>query len=204
MYDVVRACIKYKSLHSRFFNSFTGLKQGVPSSPLLFMMLINDLIYNLNSNLENVFTTNELVLFMILYADDSVVFAKSNETLQSLLQHIELYCGIWELKVTTKKTKVMIFERGGHTSCDLSLNNTKLEVVDPFKYLVVHFFKIGNWFRTLQKRLAQHASYALHNIFSLFRQIDISITENVNSLILLLDLYLTIAQKSGEFTMLKT
>ena len=37
------------------------------------MMFINDLIDNMNSNLENVFTTNELVLFMILYADDAVV-----------------------------------------------------------------------------------------------------------------------------------
>ena len=36
----------------------------------------------------NVFTTNELVLFMILYADDAVVFAKSKETLQSLLHDI--------------------------------------------------------------------------------------------------------------------
>ena len=48
------------------------------------MMFINDLIDNMNSNLENVFTTKELVLFMILYADDAVVFAKSKETLQSL------------------------------------------------------------------------------------------------------------------------
>ena len=49
-------------------------------------------------------------------------------------------------------------------------------MVDSFKYLGVHFFKNGNWFRT-QKRLAQHASYALHNLFALFRQIDIPVTE---------------------------
>ena len=81
MYDVVRACIRYKSVHSRFFNSYTGLKQGDPRSPLLFMMFINDLIDNMNSNLENVFTTNELVLFMILYADDAVVFANITITI---------------------------------------------------------------------------------------------------------------------------
>ena len=57
-------------------------------------MFINDLIDNMNSNLEHVFTTDELVLYMILYADDAVVFAKSKETLTSLSHDIELYCGI--------------------------------------------------------------------------------------------------------------
>ena len=53
----------------------------------------------------------------------------------------------------TKKTKVMIFEKGEPTYCDIFLNNVKLEVVDSFKYLEVYFFKNGNWNRT-QKRLA--------------------------------------------------
>ena len=127
MYDVVRACIRYKSLHSRarFFNYYTGLKQGDPSYPLLFIMFINDLIDNMNSNIEHVFTTDERVLFMVLYADGTVVFAKSKETLQSLLHDIELYYGMWGLKVNAKKTKIMIFERSRHTSCDLFLNNIK-------------------------------------------------------------------------------
>lgn len=113
---------------------------------------------------------------MILYADDAVVFSKSKETLQSLLNDIELYCGLWGLKINTRKTKVMIFEKGRHTSCNLFLNNVKLEVVHSFKYLGVHFFKNGNWFRT-QKRLSQHASYALHNLFALFRQLDLPMSE---------------------------
>ena len=145
---------------------------------------------------EHVFTTDKHVLFMILYTDDDVVFAMSKETLQLLFHDIELYCGIWGLKINTKKTKVMIIERGRHTSFDLFLNNVKLEVVDSFKYLGVHFFKNGNWFRT-QKRLAQHASYALHNIFLLFRQIDIPITEQCK-------LFDALVEKSGEFTMPKT
>ena len=70
----------------------------------------------------------------------------------------------------------MIFERGRHTSCDLFLNTTKLEVVNSFKYWGNHFFKNGNWFRT-PKRLAQHTAYALQNIISLYRQIDIPIME---------------------------
>ena len=62
----------------------------------------------------------------------------------------------------------MVFESGRHTSCDLFHNNVKLGIVDSFKYVGVHFFK---------EMLAQHVSYALHNFFSLFRQIYIPITE---------------------------
>ena len=77
MYDVVRACVRYNSSRSNFFNSQTGLKQGDPSSPLLFMMFINDLIDNINADLDKIFKIEELSLFMVLYADDAVVFAKS-------------------------------------------------------------------------------------------------------------------------------
>ena len=62
-------------------------------------------------------------------------------------------------------------------------NNKKLELVTLFKYLGIHFFKNGNWFGT-QKRIAEHASCTLHNLFALFNQIELSISENVDYLIL--------------------
>ena len=70
----------------------------------------------------------------------------------------------------------MIFERGRHTHHDFILNNSIIEVVESFKYLGIHFFKNGNWNRT-QKRLANHASFALHNLFSLFNQVELPISQ---------------------------
>ena len=61
-----------------------GLKQGDLSSPLLFMLFINDIIENINADFENVFRIEELRIFMLLYADDAVVFAKSPTVLQSM------------------------------------------------------------------------------------------------------------------------
>ena len=60
-----------------FLNSYNGLKQGDRSSPLLFMLFINDIVQNINTNLDDIFTIGELQLFLLLYADDAVVFAKS-------------------------------------------------------------------------------------------------------------------------------
>ena len=76
----------------------------------------------------------------MLYADDAVVFAKSPEVLQSILNDIESYCSIWGLKINTAKTKAMIFETGRRTLYDIYFNNSKLEIVTSFKYLEIHFF----------------------------------------------------------------
>ena len=46
------------------------------------MLFVNDIIENINSHLEDIFTLNEIKVFLILYADDQVAFAKSPETLQ--------------------------------------------------------------------------------------------------------------------------
>ena len=73
----------------------------------------------------------------------------------------------------------MIFEKGRHTHFDFYLNNVRLEVVTSFKYLGIHFFINGNWNRT-QKRLSQHAAFALHNLFSLFRQIELTPSQKCN------------------------
>ena len=90
MYTTVKSCVRFKSTYSSFFDSYAGLKQGDPSSPLLFMLFVNDIIGNINADLGNIFTLNEMKLFLILYADDQVVFAKSPETLQSLFLTLKL------------------------------------------------------------------------------------------------------------------
>ena len=98
MYSIVRSCVRFQATKSRFFTSFNGKKQGDPTSPLLFMLFINDILQNINAGVDNIFTVDDMQLFLMLYADDAVVFAKSPETLQSILYDIESYCTLWDLK----------------------------------------------------------------------------------------------------------
>ena len=109
MYSTVKACIRYNQSYSDFIHSNFGVKQGDPSSPMLFMMFINDLNENIYNDLEGIFTLNGIKLFLLLHADDQVVFRKSPESVQTMLIDIENYCNTWGLKINTSKTKAMIF-----------------------------------------------------------------------------------------------
>jgi hypothetical protein len=175
MYITVKQCVRYKSTYSEFFESHLGLKQGDPSSPLLFMMFVNDINDSVNADLDGIFTYNELKFFLILYADDQVIFAKNPQSLQHMLSDIESYCRLWGLKINTNKTKVMIFEKGPTTSYNFYLNNTTLEVVNSFKYLGIDLYKNGEWQRS-QKDIAHHASFALNNLYRIFESIELPIS----------------------------
>ena len=67
---------------------------------------------------DDVFVNNTLKLFSLMYADDAVLFSKTKQGLQCLLDKLSIYCKTWNLKVNTNKTKVMIFENGMKTCAD--------------------------------------------------------------------------------------
>ena len=46
-------------------------------------------------------------IFLILYADDIVIFAESKYELQQSLDALLEYCNRWKLVVNTRKTKIM-------------------------------------------------------------------------------------------------
>jgi len=52
-------------------------------------------------------------LFLLLYADDIVVLAESEDDLKRGLILFEEYCDRWKLVVNISKTKVMVFRNGG-------------------------------------------------------------------------------------------
>ena len=176
MYNSVKACVRYNNKCSQFFDTNAGVKQGDPMSPVLFICFINDILESTSNENGDAMSINDFNLFMLLYADDAVLFSKSSEALQNILNRLHAYSTLWDLKVNTEETKIMIFEKGRKTSIDIFCDNTLLEVVDSFKYLGTMFYKNGNWNRT-QKCLSDYGSFALHNLNRLFQSITLSVKE---------------------------
>jgi hypothetical protein len=94
------------------------------------------------------------------------------------LDDVQNYSLQWGIKINTNKTKVIIFEKGRHTNLRFKIANTELETVKSFKYLGVHLFKNGHWNRT-QKTIAHHASFAMHNLFTVFNQLELQTSEKI-------------------------
>ena len=119
-----------------------------------------------------------LKVFVLLYADDTVIIAESAEDLQNALTAYASYCETWKLLVYSSKTKIVIFSKGRHQNFNFILNNESIEIVKEFKYLGVLFSRSGSFF-TAKKHIAAQATRAIFCLLkkarSLLLPIDIQI-----------------------------
>jgi hypothetical protein len=135
-------------------------------------MFLNDLEDTFKSNdcngirLDDIFTDSTLytniVLFVLLYADDTALFADNYDDMQNLLNIFDSYCKTWKLNVNCKKTKVLIFSGNKKDySKVFNLGNTNLDNVEIYKYLGIIFHK-SNKFTKARKHLYEQAQKAMY------------------------------------------
>ena len=183
IYSKAKSCVQWKSRLSTQFTCSLGVRQGENLSPLLFSIYLNDLKQFLSEKIPGLETIkneteknmsdskaiNELLqLFILLYADDTVIFAESSTALQAAIDAMCDYCKKWKLKINATKTKVMIFSRGKIRKFDeFFYDGKKLEIVHEFQYLGIRFNYNG------KSKVAQKNLYnrALRAMFALLRKI---------------------------------
>lgn len=145
---------------------------------LLFSIFLNDLtdfMSHAYNGLKDVYNMSHLLfdnddievyfkLYLLLYADDTVIFAESAAELQSALNAMYLYCETWNLKVNATKTNVVIFSKSRRTeNCHFLYNNERLSVINEFQYLGIVFSRKGT-FHVNKARLVQQARKAMFYI----------------------------------------
>ena len=67
---------------------------------------IDDLLFSRGDTGKEVYT---IKLFLLLYADDAVLFSETVNGLQNALNALESYCKRWKLSLNTDKTKIVVF-----------------------------------------------------------------------------------------------
>ena len=171
MYDNIKSCVNVDGNMSDYFISINGVRQGENLSPFLFALFVNDIEkflveYGCNPvKVEDVDIEAFIKLLVIMYADDTVLFAKSKEELQNCLNGLKSYCDKWKLQINAEKTKVIIFAKRKVNPHNLNfkIGDKNVEIVDEFCYLGVTFTHTGN-FSANFKMLERQGNSALFGI----------------------------------------
>ena len=147
MYQNVKSKVKYDNSISSSFECSLGVRQGECLSPFLFAMYLNDLEDEFYLKGSDGIDIGVLKIFLLLYANDIIIFARSAEELQNNLDHLHEYSTRYRLIVNTSKTKVMVFRRGGILPRNMKFyyNNFELAIVKTSSYLGIVFSTGGSF-----------------------------------------------------------
>ena len=149
----IKSKITTKEGSSCLFNCTLGVWQGEILSPFLLCIFLNDLETFLHQNIVSPIrldVNNEkimifLKLFLLLYADDTVLFSDNEIDMQQALSVFETYCKEWKLTVNTEKTKIVIFGQGRKTNAyHFTINVKEIEITKDYKYLGILFAQSGS------------------------------------------------------------
>ena len=116
----------------------SGVPQGSVLGPLLFVLYINDLSHDIQSQLK-------------LFANDTAVYLtvrnnSDSDILQVDLDSLKIWERIWDMEFNPSKCQVLHISKSRHpVSTQYSLHNQALESVDGAKYLGVYLSKDLSW-----------------------------------------------------------
>jgi hypothetical protein len=190
MYENAKSCVSANGIQSEFFICNIGVRQGENLSPLLFSLYLNDLhdFFNSNGTVSGItcskheFDNSVLTfvkLFVLLYADDTVIVAESAEDLQNALNVYRDYCDLWKLTVNISKTKVLVFSKGRQRNYQFVYKNDKLDVVNEYKYLGILFSRSGSFYNA-KREIAQQATKAMYSLLKKARALCIPVDMQID------------------------
>ena len=185
LYLNAKSAVRQGGFISDFFPCNIGVRQGENLSPVLFSIFLNDFHsyigtrsrgLSLFSSLCTTMLSNDdievfIKLFSLLYADDTIVLAETEEDLQNSLVAVYNYCETNGLKVNTEKTKIVIFSNGKVTKHrNFFFGSRPLEVVPEYIYLGMCFSYNGSFSKAIEKQISQ-ATKAMYSLITKARRL---------------------------------
>ena len=121
LYENVRCNVRVNDDHTPWFDVTSGVKQGCVLSPTMFSVYINDLAEQIN-NIHCGITIDDIMVSILLYADDIVLVAPDSDRLQRMLNVVTEWCDRWKLSVNPAKTKIVHFRPQSFARSDAKID----------------------------------------------------------------------------------
>ena len=166
LYRTTRNYVRTDNMESREFVVKEGLRQGGVLSPLLFNLVMDDIIKETGNKTSKLYVGHRCLkpvwIKQCAFADDLAIFAETEQELQKNV-------GIWnralmdrKLKINVEKTRVMVM---GKTSHDISvqIDGKAIKQEETFKYLGVLLSSNGNQEVEIKARI-ESAARLYHSI----------------------------------------
>ena len=158
VYSNNRNYVRKDNSESNMFTIKDGLRQGGVLSPTLFIIIMDDVIKSTQQQIKKVYVGHHrlrpVTISECAFADDLVVCAANENTMQENLKVWENELSKRNMKININKTKVMMIGKE-HKQLQITLRNEKLEQVDKFKYLGVTLQREGNMDEEINERISQ-------------------------------------------------
>jgi len=166
LYSSISSCIRVNSLHTDWFEAKCGLRQGCILSPLLFNLYLNDLAVYLKSTGIGIVCGADTIC-MLMYADDLVILASTEQELQLLLNALNDWCNRYSMTVNSTKSNIVHFRNPAVNKTDFQFKggDIALSVVEKYTYLGILLTEHLD-FNITAKHVAQSASRALGLLIS--------------------------------------
>ena len=121
---------------------------------------MNDIELNLQENLNDGISIEQLQLYLLLFADDAVIFSETREGLQNHLNNLESYCQKWNITLNVNKTRIVVFRKGGNLGQNdkwFYWGSVTEIIVNSFTYLGVGIF-CSKYQNSIRKSTEKYAS----------------------------------------------
>ena len=136
IYRNTKVIIKFIYSISEPIHVNKGVRQGCGLSPVLFNIYSNKIIEEFKTVIKNgIQLNNRQLVNTILYADDQIFMATSEDDLQTMAYRLNLIARKYKMTRSSTKTKAMTMWGIHIQRVNIVINDSIIEQVTDFKYL---------------------------------------------------------------------
>jgi retron-type reverse transcriptase len=130
LYQNSRNYVRSKNNRSKEFITVDGLRQGGVLSPLLFIIMMDEIIKKTKEKAKQVkighYKLTTVKISECAFADDLVVFGSTEKELQENLNTWNKVLQEQQMKINIAKTKIMVITKD-EKNVDIEIEDTKIQ-----------------------------------------------------------------------------